>query len=145
MACELLTDSESAWREIFIWLMLGTTVLMLLCFAAGYLLLGRRFDKIVGRGEGPDYSMGPISSLAIRPVGYAMLIVANPNWDKIMRRKGAQVETNPLEYWVRNYRNVDFRGSATLGQKIYSWVFLGSATVCFLILGPLAMVCGVVG
>lgn len=113
----------------------GTVVLLaiLFCAPAAYFILGRKFDRLVGQGAGPEFWLGPLGRLLVRPLIFAMLIVANPDWERIARRKGKdRVENHPAEFFVRDYRGIDYRSQAGLGKTVFSWIYVVSSSAMVL-------------
>lgn len=110
----------------------------ILCFLTAYLVLGRKFDRIVGQGSGPDFYAGLLGKLALRPTNFALLIVVHPDWARIERRKGRErIETHPAAFWVRDYGGIDYRAQASWFQIVFSWAYITSGWVAMLIGGVL--------
>lgn len=134
-------DAEICGSCVLTWVGMSATGVALLCLPMGYWILGRQFDRLVGQGAGPEFWLGPIGRLVMRPLIFAMLIVANPDWEKIERRKGKdRVDNHPAEFFVRDYRGVNYRRCAGPIQTGFSWVYVLSAT-SMVVLGLFGVVC----
>jgi len=122
-------DASSLCESTFV----GTLVLivglpLLPCVLLGYPLLGRHFDPLIRERAFPDFWLGLLGTLIMRPIGYALLVVVNPDWEKI-RAKNSHRDNEGVDLvamYLRTYGGIDYRNESSWLQFGFSLIYVSS-------------------
>lgn len=98
------------------------------CLLLSYPLLGRHFDPLIREQAFPDFWLGLLGKLILRPIGYAFFIVVNPDWKRI---KAKNSNRDPERFdlvamYIRTYGNIDYREEASWLQLGFSLLYVSS-------------------